>query len=188
MFRLLFTFSLIPLVVALAARWWFAVRVLAVDGPRSCRCNLDGWLPAPGDDSHVHRAEQSAREFGRQLRINALAEWHAQQPKAANAREKSRRFGAAVPPLTGIVVIFAVLVGKVPVFGAFAILLCCVALCAVQGLLALPPELAAITRCVRKVRDARYFSARADEDAIIRCAHAHAWDASLPPVLRGLLP
>ena len=186
MFRLIFFFSLLPLAVALAARWWFGVRVLATDGTRACRCNLDGWLPAPGDAALVHRAEQSAHEFGRQLRLKALAEWREQEPKAASSREKSRRFGTAVPPLSGIVAIFAVLVGKVPVFGALVILLGATALSTVQGLLALPPELGAITRSARKAREARHFPDRDDEEAVIRCALAHAWDASLPPILHWI--
>ena len=38
----------------------------------------------------------------------------ANDPKAAAAREGTRRFGLAVPPLSGIVAVFAVLVGKDP--------------------------------------------------------------------------
>jgi hypothetical protein len=186
MFRLILFFSLLPLAIALAARWWFGVRVLASDGTHACRCDLDRWLPAPGDATIVHRAEESASEFGRQLRLKALAEWHEQQPKAAASREKSRRFGTAVPPLSGIVTIFAVLVGKIPVFGAIVILLGATALAALLGLAALPPELSAITRSARKIREARHFPNSEEEEAVIRCAIAHAWEASLPPILRWI--
>lgn len=186
-FRLLLIFSLIPLVLALAARWWFGVRVLAGEGGRPCRCDLNRWLPSPGDTAVVHRAEESAAEFGRQLRLKALAEWREKNPRAAVSREKSQRFGAAVPPLSGIVAVLAVIVGKIPVLGAIAILLGATALATVMGMLALAPELGAIARTARKIRETHNFPRRDDEDAVIRCAIAHAWNASLPPILRWLV-
>jgi hypothetical protein len=184
MFRLLLFFSLFPLAATLAARWWFGVRVLVSDGSRPCRCDLGRWLPAPGDTAMVHRAEESAGEFGRQLRLKAHAEWDARDPRAAASRAKTLRFGAAVPPLSGVVAVLAVIVGKVPVIGALAILLGATALAAVMGVLALASELTAIARTARKVRDEHSFPRRDDEDAVVRCAIAHAWNASLPPILR----
>ena len=183
MSQLLFLF-LLPIVLALAARWWFGVRVLAVDAGRLCRCDLARWLPSPGDTAIVHRAEESAGEFGRQLRLKALAEWYEQDPKAVASRESTRRFGAAVPPLSGVVAVFAVLVGKIPVMAAIVILLGAAALSAVFDLLSLPSELNAIARNARKVRDGKDFPNRDDEEAVIQCAIAHAWDAALPPILR----
>lgn len=186
MFRLILFFSLIPLALALLARWWFGVRVLAGDGKLPCRCDLTRWLPSPGDAAVVHRAEESAGEFGRQLRLKALAEWHERDPKAATSREKTRRFGTAVPPLSAIVAVFAVLVGKIPVLGAIAILLAATALAAALGLLALPPELGVIARTARKAREEHHFPNSDEEEAVIRCAIAHAWDAALPPILRWI--
>jgi hypothetical protein len=51
-------------------------------------------------------------------------------------------------------------------------------------LLTLPPELTAISRRARKLREDKSFPSSEDADAVIRCAIAHAWDASLPPLLR----
>ena len=184
MFRLILIASLIPIIAGLLARWWFGARVLASDGNRTCRCDLTRWLPAPGDTAVVHRAEGSAAEFGRQLRVKALAEWNEQAPRAVKSREKSYRFGQAVPPLSAIIAFFAAVVGKVPVFGAIAILLGATALATAFALLALPPELAAIARAARKISSDNHFPNRDDRDAVIRCAHAHAWTAALPPILR----
>jgi hypothetical protein len=184
MIRLLLFLSLLPIAIALLARWWFGVRVLAGEGGHPCRCDLARWLPAPGDDSLVHRAEQSAGEFGRQLRLKALAQWHEQNPQAAKARENTRRFGTAVPPLSGIVAVFAVLAAKIPVLGAIAILLGATALATVMGLLSLPSELAAIARSARNARAGKIFPNHEVEDDVIRCAAALAWEASLPPILR----
>lgn len=184
MFRLILFLSLFPIAIALVARWWFGLRILTTEGSRPCRCDLTSWMPSPGDDAVIHRAEASAGEFGRQLRLKALAEWAEKDPKAAKAREGARRFGLAVPPLSGVVAVFAVIVGKVPPFGAIAILLGATALAAAIGLLSLPAELAAITRAARKTRDAKCFPRQDDEEAITRCAIAHAWDAALPPILR----
>lgn len=184
MFRLILFLSLFPIAIALVARWWFGLRLLTTEGSRLCRCDLTNWMPAPGDDAVIHRAEATAGEFGRQLRLKALAEWAEKDPKAAKAREGARRFGLAVPPLSGVVAVFAVIVGKVPVVGAIAILLGATAVATAIGLLSLPAELAAITRAAGKVRKTKGFPRQDDEDAVIRCAIAHAWEAALPPILR----
>ena len=184
MFRLILLVSLVPIIVGWLARWWFGARVLAVDGPRTCRCDLTRWRPPPGDTAVVHRAEGSAAEFGRQLHAKALADWYDQVPRALKSREQSHRFGQAVPPLSGLIAIFAVVVGKVPVFGAIAILLGSTGLATALALLALPPELTAIARAARRIRDENHFPNSDERDAVIRCANAHAWTAALPPILR----
>lgn len=186
MFRLLLFFSLLPLALALIANWWFGARVLASYGKRMCRCDLKLWTPAPGDETLVHRAEETATEFGNQLRRKALNEWRELDPKSANSREHSRRFGIAVPPLGGVVAVLAVIAGKIPVLGAIAIFIAAVALSAVLGILALPPELSAIARSSKRIRDQRVFPSLEDNEAIVRCASAHAWQQALPPVLRML--
>ncbi len=186
MFRVILFLSLLPIAVALSARWWFALRVLAGTGGRACRADLKRWLPAPGDEALIHRAEGTAADFGAQLRNKALAEWHTSDPRAAAARENTRRFGLAVPPLSALVAVFAVLVGKIPFLGAIAILLGATAVAALLGLLTLPPELTAISRAARKAREDGCFPDRDEENAVIRCATAHAWDKALPPILRWI--
>lgn len=186
MWRLLFLFSAVPIAVALLMRWWFGLRVLLAEGSRPCRCDLGTWMPAPDDKSVIHRAEESADEFGRQLRLKALAEWRDRDPKAAVSRENSKRFGMAVPPLSGIVAVLAVVVAKIPVIGAIALVLAATALASVFGLLSLAPELTAITQAARKLREAKSFPGRDDEDSVIRCAVAHAWKETLPPILTKL--
>ena len=183
MWRLLLLVSALPIAAALIARWYFGMRVLAEDGSRLCRCDLASWMPVPDDQAVIHRAEETAADFGRQLRTKALAEWSAQDPKAAAARENTRRFGMAVPPLSGVIAIFALLVAKVPIIGAISVLLAATALASALGVLSLAPELAAITRTARKMREAKSFPRREDEEVVIRCAVAHAWKETLPPIL-----
>jgi len=186
MWKLLLLFSILPLAAALIARWWFGMRVLAEFGGRPCKCDLGRWMPVAEDTAVAHRAEESAYEFGRQLRIKAMAEWQETDPKAANSRASSKRFGLAVPPLSGIVAVMAVIVAKIPFMGAISTFLAATALATVLGILSLTPELAAINRSVRKLREARSFPRSDDEEAVIRCAMAHAWKETLPPIL-GLL-
>ena len=186
MWRLLLILSTLPIVAALIARWYFGMRVLAQDGGRPCRCDLGTWMPLPDDKAVIHRAEETAAEFGRQLRVKALVAWREREPQAAAARESSRRFGTAVPPLSGVVAVLAVIVAKIPIIGCIALVLAATALASVLGVLSMAPELAAITRAAKKLREAKSFPRRDDEDAIIRCAVAHAWKESLPPIL-GLL-
>jgi len=78
------------------------------------------------------------------------------------------------------------MVGKIPLLGAVSILLAATAVAAVLGVLTLAPELGAINRAASKVRKDGDFPARDDEDAVIRCAVAHAWNLALPPVLRWI--
>ena len=176
--------ALLPLAVSLMVRYWFGLRVLAIHGGRNCSCDLGRWMPPPGDEALVHRAEGSAGDFGAQLRNKALAEWREQDPKAAAARVNALRFGMAVPPLSAMIAVFAVLVGKIPVMGAIAAVLLMTALAAAFGLLTLPPELRAIAAGAGKTRRDRSFPKRDDEDAVVACAIAHAWSESLPPILR----
>ncbi len=186
MWRILFLFSALPIAAALIARWMFGLRVLAETGKLPCRCDLAAWMPAPDDSAVIHRAEESASEFGRQLRLKALAEWRERDPKASNSRENARRFGMAVPPLSGIIAVFAMLVAKIPIMGGISVLLAATALAIALGLLSLGPELNAITIAAKKLRTAKSFPRRDEEDAVIRCAVAHAWKETLPPII-GLL-
>jgi hypothetical protein len=186
MYRLILILALLPLAGALVARWWFGLRVLATDGTRPCRCDLARWLPAPGDDSAIHRAENSAAEFGRELRLKALADWRVRDAKASASRESTRRFGIAVPPLSAVVAIMGLLVGRIPLVGVVAILLGTAALAAVFSLLTLPPELKAIAQSARDMKRNQSFPVADDEQAVVKCAMAHAWDAATPPILRWL--
>jgi hypothetical protein len=183
-FRLFLFISLVSVIMALAVRWWYGVRVLAAEDQLPCRCDLESWLPTPGDESLVHRADGTAGEFGRQLRLKALTAWQEENPKAVKSRENSRRFGLAVPPLSAMIAIFAVIVAKIPPIGLLVVPLSATAVAAVFGLMALPAELAAIARYARKTRDEKSFPDQDQEDAVIRCSLAHAWDLALPPILR----
>lgn len=186
MWQLLFLFSVIPIALSLVARWWFGLRVLADLGGRPCKCDLTRWEPTVERDGVTRKAEESAYEFGHQLRLGALAEWEKEDPKAAASRMSSKRFGMAVPPLSGIVAIMALVVAKIPGKGALAAFCAATALSAVFGILSLAPELAAINRSIRKLRNDRGFARSDDEDAVARCAIAHAWKDTLPPLLAML--
>jgi len=181
--RLLFLFSILPILGALAARWYFGLRVLASEGRQNCRCDLERWKPLPGDTSFVHRAEETAAEFGRQLRLKALAEWRELDPKQVRSRETARRFAMAVPPLAGIMLVMAFFAGRLPGTWAIPAFLASVALAVIFDLLSLMPELAAITRIAKKVRQVQVFPRREDEEAVVHCAIAHAWKETLPPIL-----
>lgn len=183
MWRTLLTVSLVPIILVIVVRWWFALRVLAADGRRLCRCDLTRWQPASSD---AGRSDLTAAKFGLDLRETALADWKAADPKGFASRQNTHRFALAAPPLSGIVAIFAVVVGKIPVAGALSIPLAFTALAAVFAVLGLPAELAAIQRTIRRIKDERWFPDRDDEEAVCRAAHAWAWEHSMPPILRWL--
>lgn len=186
MFRLILFLSLFPVAISLLLRWWFGVRVLKSVGTQNCRCDLNTWPADPADPNAIHRTEATAAVFGEQLRNRALIAWKNSDPKAAKARENCRRFGSAVPPLSAMVAVLAVFIGKIPIFGAVAILFGATAIASAMSLLSLPSELAIITRAAGITRKHRHFPNSDDEDAVIRCAQAHAWDASIPAFLRWM--
>jgi hypothetical protein len=186
MWRLLFILSVLPIAAALVAQWWFGLRVIAAEGKRPCRCELNRWNHTLGESPLITTPEAPAVEFGKQLRLVALEEWKIRDPKSATSRENSRRFGLAVPPLTLLIAVFALVLAKIPALGAITILLASTAISAAIGLLTLPPELLAISRTTRKMRESRVFVRTDDEEAVAKSAIAHAWRESIPPVLRWL--
>ena len=113
-------------------------------------------------------------------RARPLAHWR------RVARDNAKRFGMAVPPLSGVIALFAVIAMKIPLFGLVVVPLGATAVAAVLAVMSLPGELAAIGRYVVKVRNERAFPNREDEASVLRCAIAQAWDLALPPILRWL--
>ena len=186
MWRLILILSVVPIVAAMVARWWFGTKVLFEKGGRPCRYDPSRWNPSSDEVPGNPASEESAFELGRLLRVRALEEWNQTDPKGAKSRASSKRFGMAVPPISGIVGVMALLVAKVPLIGALSATLAAIAVSTALGVLSLPPELAAINRSARKLREARGFPRSDDEDAVIRCALAHAWKDTLPPIL-GLI-
>lgn len=186
MWRLLFLLSILPIVAAIVARWHFGLRVLSREGRRPCTLDVIRWKVYLGDTPMIETHEAPATEFGKLLRIAALEDWKARDPKRAASRESARKFGLAVPPFALIIAIFAFILARIPFLGALAILFASTALSAVFGLLTLGTELQAITFYIRKLRASRAFMRRDDEEAVINCAIAHAWSESIPPILRIL--
>lgn len=188
MWRFLLFISIFPLALALLARWWFGLRVLRREGRRICRCDPARWARLPGVGDSPPPAEGSAREHAVHLRAAALAAWKKRAPKAAAARESSKRFCMAVPPLTIMVAVFAVLLAKVPVTGGIAIVLAATALAATFRLLGLGSELRAMAAQVNTMRETRPYSRLDDEDAVATCTAAEAWSDAVPPILKFLQP
>lgn len=187
MWRLLMIFSILPIGAALLLRWWFGTRMLAALGGRPCRCDQARWDRALGASSQDSASQDApASEFGHRLRLAALVQWKHHDPKRAAARESGRRFGLAVPPMSAMVAIFAMILAKIPIVGAIAIFIAATALATAFGLLTLGEELRAISRAARALREARAFIRSDDEDAVIQAAIARAWCETLPRVLQML--
>lgn len=184
MWRLLFIISVLPIIAAIVARWYFGVRVLAKEGRLPCKVDPIRWKVYLGEKNLLETSEAPAVELGKMLRLAALEEWKEREPKRAASRESARKVGLIVPPFALIIAIFAKFVGKVPMFGAIAILFFSTALSAIFGLLTLGTELKAIAITTRRMRDARAFIRKDEEESVASCAIAHAWAESIPPILR----
>ncbi len=182
MFRLLILLAALPIIAAFVARWWFGMRVLAASGRRQCRCDMERWHSAFGAKNLPVVKEADAKLYAGFLRKCALEDWKTRDPKAAASREGVRRFGMAVPPLSLMIAVLAIFVGKIPVTGAIAIFLLAIAFSAFVSYLSIAPELMAILATARRLRDSRVFHRRDDEDAVISATTALAWKQAAPPV------
>lgn len=186
MSRLLIILALLPILAALGLRWWFGLRKYHSIGKRQCTADLEKWTNSFGPANTPLAKTADARIFAAHLRNAALLDWNQRDQKAAGTREGTRRFGLAVPPLTALIVTFAVLVGKLPVMAAIALFLLAIAFAATFSYLTLAAESRAIAISSRRLRDTRIFPRRDDEDAVIEAAKALVWIEAAPPVLRLL--
>jgi len=186
MWRLLIFLSVIPPVLVMAMRWWFGTRVLATLGPRMCRADLEKWLPEPEESTVARRSDETAHVIGFHLWQYALREWARRDPKAAMARQKSKRLGMILPPFMIVIIAFALVVGKINILAAFALVFASVALAALVSYITLGQELKEVAQAGNRLRQSGAFRLRDDEDAVVECAMAHAWHQALPPVLRWL--
>lgn len=180
LWRFLFLCSALMLAAALLLRGWFGKRGFAQIGERTCTADPSRWQNWTGE-SLPEKSDAAA--LGKALRRVALNRWKQDDPKAARAREAARRFGVAVPPLTLVVLVFAVTLAKLPLFGALTIALGATALSAGIGLLSIGSELRAVGRVVGELRGLRIFRRADDEEAVIACAQAAVWMSALPPIL-----
>lgn len=182
MFRLLILLAALPIVAAFLARWWFGMRILSTDSRCQCSCDLDRWEKTFGSENLPPSKSGDAKIYAACLRKSALTDWGTRDPKAAASREGARRFGMAVPPLSLMIAILAIIVGKIPVTGAIAIFLLAIAFSVIISYLSIAPELNAILITSRRLRDTSVFHRRDEEDAVIAAANALAWKEAAPPV------
>lgn len=182
--RIVFLISVLALVAAVFAQRWFGRRVHVNHRSRQCKADVGRWRELFGEASVVPEGEVSAVDLGKALRTAALESWRNEDPGSCKGRDASRRFGVAVPPLTILVVVFAVVMVRIQMFPALAIILAATALACGFGLLSIGSELRAVARAARKVRERRVFTRSDDEDAVIDCAAAEVWVQALPPIMR----
>ena len=182
MFRFLVILAALPIIAAFLLRWWFGIRILTTFGKRQCSCNLAKWEETFGAETVPPAASADARVHAQFLHKATLLDWQRREPKSAASREAVRRFGMAVPPLSAMVAILAVIVMKLTPFMAIAVFLLAVAVAAIFAYLGLAPELRAIALTSRRLRATRIYPRREDEDAVIQAATALAWKQAAPPI------
>jgi|TARA_B110000037_G_scaffold53128_1_gene65113 hypothetical protein len=181
-FRILIVLAMLPIIVAFIARWWFGMRILSSSTKRQCKCDLEKWNKAFGDENLPIDKESDATSYARLLRKSALEDWKTREPKAAASREGARRFGMAVPPLAAMIAILGLIAVRIPFTGVLAIFLLAVAFAVIVTYLSIAPELKAILTTARRLRDAGVFYRRDDEDAVIQATTALTWKESAPPI------
>ncbi len=182
MFRLLILLAALAIVAAFIARWWLGLRILSGTARRQCSCDLSQWKAHLGTGFLPPSEKADANTFAEHLRKTALSDWAARDPKAAASREGARRFGMAVPPLSLMIAILAIIVGRIPITGAIAIFLLAIAVSIIISYLSIAPELNAVLHTSRRLRESGVFRRRDDEDAVIEAARALTWKEGAPPV------
>jgi len=185
--RVLFILSLVIVAIAVIARAWFGKRPLARHGTVSCRADAATWQAIFGESASLPPEGRIPAEVcGQALRAAALQRLKKEDPRAAATHEGGRHFIMAVPPLTLVVVIFAVIVAKLPLFGGLAVILAASALAALTGVLSVGSELRVVGAAVRDIRRRHVFARSEEEAAVAACAQAAVWMEALPPILRWI--
>jgi hypothetical protein len=180
--RLLIVIALLAILIALAVRWWFGLRLLKSYAELSCSSDLEKWKQTFGE---IHLPTSSSADlitYADLFRKVAMADWRERDKKSAISREGTRRFGMAVPPLTAMIVILGIMVGRITPTYAIAIFLLATAFSAVISYLSIAAEINALTISARRLRSSGIFSRRDDEDAIIQAAVALTWKEAAPPI------
>lgn len=180
--RLLILIAAVPIVITFIIRWWNGLRVIALKSETKCTCDLGKWEYAFGKENLPAHASGDVIVFAEHFRKIALAEWRVRDPKTAISREATRRFNAAVPPLTAMVVIMAVLVARIPFAYAIPVFMLSVAFSASVSYLTLATEIKAILTTARRLRSTPVFPRRDDEEATIETAIAISWKEAAPPI------
>lgn len=180
--RLLILIAVLPILIALAVRWWFGLRLLKSSIEISCICDLEKWNQTFGEQHLPPSSSGTQIMFAELFRKSALADWRERDRKVAISRESTRRFGMAVPPLTAMIVILGIIVGRVTPTYAIAIFLLATAFSAVIAYLSIAPEINAILTTSRRLRSSGIFRRRDDEDAVIQAAVALSWKEAAPPI------
>lgn len=180
--RLLILLAALPIIVTLVVRWWFGLRLLKSSLEHPCTCNLEKWKQTFGEQQLPVTSSGNSIMFAELLRKTALADWRVRDKKAAIAREGTRRFGMAVPPFSAMIVILAVVVGRIPLAYGIAIFLIATAFSAIIAYLSIAPEIQALLITSRRLRESGIFHRRDDEDAVIQAAVALSWKEAAPPI------
>lgn len=186
--RLLILIALLPILITLAVRWWFGLRLLKSGSETTCSCDLEKWKETFGEKNLPPSASSDIITYATCFRNCALADWLVRDKKAAVAREGTRRFGMAVPPLSAMVAILGIMVGRIPISYGIAIFLLATAFSAVIAYLSIAPEINALTISFRRLRESRIFPRRDDEDAVIQAAIALSWKEAAPPIFNLIQP
>lgn len=184
MVRFLILLAAVPIIAAFIARWWLGLRVLSSSGRRQCSCDLALWEKSFGVENPPPSKSGDALIFAETLRKAALADWKTREPKAAASREGVRRFGMAVPPLSLLIVILGVVVGRIPAIWAIPVFLLAIAVAIIFSYLSVAPELNAMITASRRLRAGGAFHRRDDEDAVIAATTALVWKEAAPPIFK----
>ncbi|MEY3394824.1 MAG: hypothetical protein RL346_1060 [Verrucomicrobiota bacterium] len=180
--RLLILIAAVPILITFIIRWWNGLRVISSRNGTQCSCDLTKWEYAFGSNNLPASSSGDLIIFAEHFRNIAMAEWRVRDPKTAISREATRRFNAAVPPLTAMVVIMAAFVARIPIAYAIAIFLLSVAFSASVSYLTLATEIKAILTTAKRLRGTPVFPRRDDEEAVIELAIALSWKEAAPPI------
>jgi hypothetical protein len=184
--RLLILISIIPILITFAVRWWLGIRLLKSNQNIQCRCDLEKWKESFGEEHLPAFPSGDLITVAELFRKTTLTEWRMSNPKAAASRESTRRFGVAVPPLTAMVVILGMLVGRIPPAYGIAGFLLATAFTAVLSYVSIAPEIHAILTSAKRLRASGACHRRDDEDALIQLAIAISWKEAAPPIFNLL--
>ncbi|BDS06438.1 hypothetical protein NT6N_14780 [Oceaniferula spumae] len=216
MHRLLLFLSLLPLLVAVILRKFNGDRVLhtikdkrlTISAGDLARKMLDSvsqqaveiksparrWVASPdlGQQWLIISPDTatgvSARSHGESAMKVGLYLLSLRDPKAIARRAWAIRFGHVFPVFTTVVMVFALVVGRVPALWALAIVMTSLALAACAQIFTLTAERQAAELACVVIEKKRTLPRLSDEEAVVAATKAWAWRSILPGILSRLAP
>jgi protein-S-isoprenylcysteine O-methyltransferase Ste14 len=178
--RILIILSLLTLVAAMIARWWFWWRMREQGRRVECDISVGEMLEMLNVPAGRTEPRKDAAALGSALREAGLV----LMERDGLAQAKRRRLGwwnlRVLPALVALIAVFSVISKWAPVQWVVGLGMLVIAGHVATRIAGLEIEMQAVKRGWDELQKRGKFRRRDDEEAVLRCARASVWETVLP--------